>query len=32
LLKLAAGRFREVHALVYVFAALFILRYAFLKA
>ncbi len=32
LLKLVAGRFREVHVLVYVFAVLFILRYAFLKA
>ena len=29
-LKLATGRHREAHALVYVFAALFLLRYAFL--
>jgi hypothetical protein len=27
---MAAGRRREAHALVYVFAALFLLRYAFL--
>jgi adenine/guanine/hypoxanthine permease len=30
LLKLATGRGREAHALVYVFAALFVARYAFL--
>jgi adenine/guanine/hypoxanthine permease len=30
-LKVAAGRRRDVHALLYVFAALFILRYAFLR-
>jgi AGZA family xanthine/uracil permease-like MFS transporter len=30
LLKLAAGRGREVEGLVYLFAALFLLRYAFL--
>jgi adenine/guanine/hypoxanthine permease len=31
LLKLASGRGREVHALLYVFALLFIARYAFLR-
>jgi AGZA family xanthine/uracil permease-like MFS transporter len=31
LLKAAAGRARTVHPLLYVFAALFLLRYAFLK-
>ena len=30
LLKLASGRGRDVHALIYVFAALFLARYAFL--
>ncbi len=29
-LKLATGRGREVHGLMYVFAVLFVLRYAFL--
>jgi AGZA family xanthine/uracil permease-like MFS transporter len=31
LLKLATGRGREAHALLYVFAALFVLRYALLR-
>jgi len=31
-LKLATGRAREVHPLIYVFALLFIARYAFLRA
>jgi len=31
LLKLAGGRGREVHPLVFIFAALFIGRYAFLR-
>src|SRR5262249_35119093 len=31
LLKAAAGRGREVHPLLYVFAALFVIRYAFLR-
>jgi AGZA family xanthine/uracil permease-like MFS transporter len=31
LLKLATGRGRELHWLIYVFAVLFVLRYAFLK-
>jgi AGZA family xanthine/uracil permease-like MFS transporter len=31
LLKVATGRGRDVHALVYVFAALFLARYAFLR-
>jgi AGZA family xanthine/uracil permease-like MFS transporter len=31
-LKIAAGRGRSVHPLLYVFAALFLLRYAFLRA
>jgi AGZA family xanthine/uracil permease-like MFS transporter len=31
LLKLATGRGREVHALLYVFAVLFVLRYAVLR-
>ena len=30
-LKLATGRGREVHTLMYVFAVLFVLRYAFLR-
>ena len=30
-LKLATGRGREVHPLMYVFAILFLLRYAFLR-
>ena len=30
-LKLVAGRGREVHTLLYVFAALFIARYLFLR-
>jgi len=30
LLKLATGRGRDVHALIYVFAVLFLARYAFL--
>jgi AGZA family xanthine/uracil permease-like MFS transporter len=30
-LKLAAGRSRDVHALLYVFALLFVARYAFLR-
>jgi AGZA family xanthine/uracil permease-like MFS transporter len=30
-LKLAAGRRRDVHALLYVFATLFVARYAFLR-
>jgi AGZA family xanthine/uracil permease-like MFS transporter len=30
-LKLAAGRSRDVHALLYVFAVLFVARYAFLR-
>jgi AGZA family xanthine/uracil permease-like MFS transporter len=30
-LKLASGRGREVHGLLYIFAALFIARYAFLR-
>ena len=30
-LKLATGRGREVHALIYVFAILFLARYAFLR-
>jgi AGZA family xanthine/uracil permease-like MFS transporter len=32
LLMLATGRGREVHALLYIFAALFVLRYAFLMS
>jgi len=32
LLKTVTGRGRQVHALIYLFALLFILRYAFLKA
>ena len=31
LLKIATGRAREVHALMHVFAALFLVRYAFLR-
>ncbi len=31
-LKLATGRAREVHPLIYVFALLFLARYAFLRA
>jgi AGZA family xanthine/uracil permease-like MFS transporter len=31
-LKLATGRQREAHGLLYVFATLFLLRYAFLKS
>jgi adenine/guanine/hypoxanthine permease len=30
-LKIAAGRRREIHPLLHVFAALFVLRYAFLR-
>jgi AGZA family xanthine/uracil permease-like MFS transporter len=30
-LKLASGRRRDVHALLYVFAVLFVARYAFLR-
>ena len=30
-LKLSVGRAREVHALIYVFAALFLARYLFLR-
>jgi AGZA family xanthine/uracil permease-like MFS transporter len=30
-LKISSGRRREVHGLLYVFALLFILRYAFLR-
>jgi xanthine/uracil/vitamin C permease (AzgA family) len=30
-LKLAAGRRRDVHGLLYVFAVLFVARYAFLR-
>jgi adenine/guanine/hypoxanthine permease len=32
ILKIAAGRRREVHPLLHVFAVLFVLRYAFLRA
>ena len=31
LLKLATGKGREIHALLYVFAGLFVLRYMFLR-
>ena len=31
LLKLATGRGRELHWLIYLFAVLFVLRYAFLR-
>ena len=31
MLKLASGRGREAHPLIYVFALLFLVRYAFLR-